>query len=152
MRSVNHENIAPAVEGWKPDTDRPPVYPGTATPRRPGTPFVDRPRTTKSKRPSFSPFNIMLLLIGMAAGIVLYVSNIIAVNQLLLEINALETEHQQILMDQERLKAQINRMASLERIQEKAEAELGLKGLEGPPVWIEVDAEKIKELEEHGLP
>jgi hypothetical protein len=45
------------------------------------------------------------------------------------------------------LKARINKLASLERIQEKAE-ELGLKSLRQPPVWIDVDKERIREIEE----
>lgn len=89
----------------------------------------------------------MIMLIAAAVGIVLYISNIIAVNQLLNDVNALETEHRQILMEQEILRAQINRLASLERIQEKAE-ELGLKSLREPPVWLNADPERIRGIEE----
>jgi hypothetical protein len=50
-------------------------------------------------------------------------------------------------MEQEILRAQINRLASLERIQEKAE-ELGLTSLREPPVWLTVDPDRILGIEE----
>lgn len=154
MGSVKHSSSDSATEHWQSDGDRPLIYPGTAAPRGVDSigPLVGRARNTRAARRPLTPSTIMLFLIGMAVAIVLYISNIIAVNQLLLDINSLETEYQEILMEQERLKAQINRMASLERIQERAEAELGLKSLREPPVWLEIDENLIKELEERPRP
>lgn len=106
------------------------------------------PRARRIVRRRVSPFNIVLLLLAAAVFIVLYIGNIIAVDQLLNEINALETQHQRILMEQEMLKAQINRLSSLERIREKAEEELGLQNPKEPPVWLEVDQQKVREVEE----
>ncbi len=88
------------------------------------------------------------MLLGAAIAIVLYISNIIAVNQLMNEVNSLETQHRRILMEQEILKAQINKMASLERVQEIAEKDLGLKTPQEPPVWLNVDRARVKEIEE----
>ena len=88
------------------------------------------------------------MLMAGAVGIVLYISNIIAVDQLMAEINALETRYQKELMDQELLKAHINRLSSLDRIQNLAEKDLNLKTLRQPPTWLSVDEEKIKNLEE----
>ncbi len=105
-------------------------------------------RNRKIRRRKVSPFNIMIMLIGGAVAIVLYIGNIIAVNELLAEINSLQAEHQRILMDHELLKAQMNRMASLERIQQIAEEELNLRSLREPPAWLPVDQEKITEIEE----
>ncbi|MEK7749226.1 MAG: FtsL-like putative cell division protein [Bacteroidota bacterium] len=102
-------------------------------------PAARRPRST---------FNLMLLLVGSAVAIVLYISNVIKVSQLLAEINKLEGQHSRILMDQELLKAQINKMSSLERIRKLGEENLGLKNPTEPPVWIKVDEEKIRALEE----
>ena len=99
-------------------------------------------------RRKLSTFNLMLLLVGIAVAIVLYISNVIKVNQLLAEINKLEGQHRRILMDQELLKAQINKMSSLERIRKLGEENLGLKNPTEPPVWIKVDEEKIRTLEE----
>ena len=122
-----------------------PQPPAPAAPRSPDPLPPLRNRKTVTRK--VSPFSIMVMLIAAAVGIVLYISNIIAVNQLLNDVNALENEHRQILMEQEILRAQINRLASLERIQEKAE-ELGLTSLREPPVWLTVDPDRILGIEE----
>ncbi|MBF8248303.1 MAG: hypothetical protein HW374_1103 [Bacteroidetes bacterium] len=70
------------------------------------TPGNNRPAARRTR----STFNLMLLLVGSAVAIVLYISNVIKVSQLLAEINKLEGQHRRILMDQELLKAQINKM------------------------------------------
>lgn len=137
--------------------ERMPIYPGNmplgpqATTPPPPPPQSTGPisplRNRKAVRRKVSPFSIMVVLILAAIAIVLYISNIIAVNQLMSEVNSLEREHRQILMEQEILRAQINRLASLERIQEKAE-ELGLSSLREPPVWMKVDPERIRTVEE----
>ncbi len=138
--------------------DRMSIYPGnmplgpqTAPPAPPpGRSVLPPLRNRKTVNRKVSPFSIMIMLIAAAVGIVLYISNIIAVNQLMNDVNALETEHRQILMEQEILRAQINRLASLERIQERAE-ELGLRSLREPPVWLNVDPERIRGIEEESL-
>ncbi len=103
-------------------------------------------RNQKIARRKLSPFNIVLSLFIAAVVIVLYISNIIAVDQRMNEINALENEHQQILMEQEMLKMQINRMSSLERIRQRAEENLGLKTPNEPPVALKVEQQKITDL------
>ena len=95
-----------------------------------------------------STFNIILMLFAAATVIVLYVSNIIAVSQLMSEINTLNGQYQKALNEQEILKAEINRLSSLERINRKAAEELGLVNLKTPPVWLNVDPEKIREVQE----
>lgn len=105
-------------------------------------------RNGKIRRRKVSPFNLMLMLIGSAIAIVLYISNVIAVQQLVREVGALRTRYQQILNEQEVLKAQINRMSSLERIRKMAEDDLGLRNPKDTPRWIQVDGEKVREIEE----
>lgn len=95
-----------------------------------------------------SPFNLMLTMIAMAVAIVLYVGNVIAVQQLLKEVSDEQARLQQILNNQELLKAQINRMSSLERIRSMAEDELGLHNPKGSPEWIEIDGNKVREIEQ----
>lgn len=95
-----------------------------------------------------SPFNIILLLMGTAAAIVLYISNVIAVNQLVNDIHKSDVRLQEIQSDQEALRARINQMSSLERIRKRAEEELGLKNPADVPGWIDVDQEKIRSIEE----
>lgn len=99
-------------------------------------------------RRKLSTFNLMLLLVGSAVAIVLYISNVIKVNQLLAEINRLDGQHRRILMDQELLRAQINKLSSLERIRKLGEENLGLRNPKEPPVWIQLDAARIRALEE----
>lgn len=112
----------------------------------PGTtlPPVNR-RYTKRK---VSPFNIILILMASAAAIVLYISNVIAVDQLVNDIHKSDVRLQDILNEQEMLKARINQMSSLERIRKRAEDELGLKNPADVPGWIDVDQDKIRTLEE----
>lgn len=95
-----------------------------------------------------SPFNIILVLMGTAAAIVLYISNVIAVNQLVNDVHKSDVRLQEILSDQEALRARINQMSSLERIRKRAEDELGLKNPTDVPGWIDVDQEKIRTTEE----
>ena len=64
------------------------------------------------------------------------------------EINTLQKQHQKMLSEQEILKAEINRLSSLERVNKKAGEELGLVNPKEPPVWIKVDPEKIREVEQ----
>ncbi len=101
-----------------------------------------------ARKKRLSPFYLLLSLMGAALGIVLYISNIIAVDQLLNEINDLEAEHHRILMQQELLRSQVNHFSSLERVQSMAETELGLENYRKPPVWIEIDPEKIQDLDQ----
>jgi len=86
-------------------------------------------------------------MIVLAIAIVLYVGNVITVQQLLKEVSDEQAKLQQIRNDQEMLKAQINKMSSLERIRATAEGELGLHNPKGPPQWIAVDANKVQEIE-----
>lgn len=128
---------------------RPDLYRGTMpVPDRPAqAPNVVIPKRTKDPlRGKISTFNLILLLLGAAAAIVLYISNIIAVDQLLNDVHKLQVQHQKILNDQEILKARINQMSSLERIQRRAEEELGLQTPRQAPLWLPVDAKKIEEV------
>jgi cell division protein FtsB len=95
-----------------------------------------------------SPFNIILILMASAAAIVLYISNIIAVDQLVNDIHKSDVRLQEILSEQEMLHARINQMSSLERIRKRAEEELGLRNPADVPGWIDVDQEKIQSIEE----
>jgi len=106
------------------------------------------PVNRKYTQRKISPFNIILILMGSAAVIVLYISNVIAVNQLVNDVHKSEVRLQEIQSDQEALRARINQMSSLERIRKRAEDELGLKNPADVPGWIEVDPEKIRTIEE----
>ena len=134
-----------------PEPTRRMIYGGTMPPPpgpdEPSGAFLP-PKNRKVTKRKVSPFNIILILMGAAATIVLYISNIIAVNQLVNDIHKEETRLQKILNDQEMLKAQINQKSSLERIRTRAEEELGLQNPKDALQWIDVDKEKVRELEE----
>jgi cell division protein FtsB len=85
---------------------------------------------------------------GTAAAIVLYISNIIAVNQLVNDIHKSDVRFQDILSEQEILKAHINQMSSLEHVRKRAEDELGLRNPTDIPRPLNVDQDKIRTLEE----
>jgi len=126
------------------------VYNGTTNPLNDEVASVNTqqsPRNKKQKKRRVSPFTIVLLLLGGAVSSVLYIGNILAVGHLIVQINVLEIKHQQILNEQELLKAQINRLSGLERIQQLAHDQLGLRNLRQLPLWIEVDPERINEVE-----
>jgi len=126
------------------------IYSGTMPvppeelPRETTLPPTNR-RFTKRR---VSPFNIILVLMGTAAAIVLYIGNIIAVNQLVGDIHKSDIRFQNILSEQEILKAHINQMSSLERVRKRAEDELGLRNPTDIPRWLNVDQDKIRDVEE----
>jgi len=74
-----------------------------------------------------------------AVAIVLYISNIIAVNRLAVEVNDLQQKYDAILNENEILRAEINRRSSLERIGRIATEQLGLQHPKEQPQWLEVD-------------
>ena len=108
--------------------------------------LVARNKAVRSRKQS--PFNLMLMMIALAVAIVLYVGNVIAVQQLLKEVSDEQARLQQVLNEQELLKAQINRMSSLERIRTVAEDELGLHNPKGPPQWLEIDGNKVRAVDQ----
>jgi cell division protein FtsB len=121
-----------------------PVPPQAELP--PGTTVPPTNRRFTKRR--VSPFNIILILIGTAAATVLYISNIIAVNQLVNDIHKSDIRLQDILSEQEILKAHINQMSSLEQVRKRAEDELGLQNATDVPRWLSVDQDKIRTIEE----
>lgn len=127
------------------------IYGGTMPP----PPAMDEPtgisqplKNRKITQRKVSPFNIILILMGVAAASVLYISNIIAVDQLMNDIHKEEVKLQRILNEQEMLKARINQMSSMERVRKKAEEELGLQNPKEAPAWIDVDHDKVRNVED----
>jgi cell division protein FtsB len=83
-----------------------------------------------------------------ATAALLYVGNVIAVNNLAKEVNDLQSKHNQIVSTNEVIKAEINRKASLERISLMAQEKLGMTNPKEAPVWFEIDPEKETEVKE----
>jgi cell division protein FtsB len=106
------------------------------------------PKNRTVTRWRVSPFNIIVALMVTAAAIVFYISNIIAVNQLANDIHKQELVLQDLLNEQEVLRAKTSQMSSLERIRKRAEEELGLQNPTQAPAELQLDAEKVREVQE----
>ena len=161
MASTNHIVEAYMERASQADTPlTPPSLPKSSTPAA----FISQPGVGEQSRVNptsfelarnrgvakrkISTFNLMLLLVGTAVVIVLYISDIIAVGQLMNEINLLRQREERLLTDQEILRAHVNRLAGSERIRAAAEGQLGLKVPTESPVWIQIDQDPVSELEQ----
>ncbi len=98
------------------------------------------------RQPS-SIFNTVLFLCLVAVAIVIYISNIIAVNRLAVEVNDLQQKYDAILNENEILRAEINRRSSLERIGRIATEQLGLQHPREQPQWLEVDQRRLEDIQ-----
>ena len=130
-----------AVQDGLPRQDKRYVYNGDPTPRFPG--YAMRPNKKVTRR-KVSVFNIILLLFGTAAAIVLYIGNFIAVNQLAYDVSQLQMKYDKIRNANATVQAEINRKSGWERIGSIATKELGLQHSKEQPVWIEIDEEKLE--------
>lgn len=108
---------------------------------------VARPRNRAASRRNVSPFSVVIALLITAVVSVVYISNIIAVGQLVTRIGEFQTRHERLLNEQEMLRAQINRMSSLERIRQMAETDLGMRNSAALPGWLTVSPERVREIE-----
>jgi len=125
------------------------VYGGTLdVPIDETTGTVPHSQNKVHRKRNISPFFIILVLLGVAIISVFYIGNILAVGQLMAQINQLQIKHRRILNEQELLKSHINRLAGLERIQRLAFEKIGLQNSKQLPLWIEIDPERINEVEE----
>jgi cell division protein FtsL len=90
-----------------------------------------------------STFNTIATLFLAGVAIVLYVSNIIAVNRLVVEVNDLEQKYAAVMNGNEILRAEVNRRSSLERIGKIASEQLGLRHPKEQPQVLDVDESLI---------
>ncbi|SRR5712692_242160 len=93
-----------------------------------------------------STFNLIFLLFLLALVSVLYISNIIAVNQLVVEVEDLKTAFVKVENLNEILLSEVNRKSGMERITRIATKQLNMQYPKHPPIWLEVDEEKLREL------
>lgn len=108
---------------------------------------VVRPRNRAAVRRNVSPFSVVIALLITAVVSVMYISNIIVVGQLVTRIGELQSRNERLLNEQEMLRAQINRMSSLERIRQMAETDLGMRNSAALPGWLTVSPERVREIE-----
>jgi cell division protein FtsB len=148
---ADYEQAGPQISIPKIREPRDMVYNGTINAPKGETSDTGTVQTTRAKKQSrlkVSPFTIVLLLLGGAVASVLYIGNILTVGHIMSQINQLQTKHQRIVNEQELLKAQINRLSGLERIQQLAQDQLGLQNPKQLPVWIEIDPDRVSQMED----
>jgi cell division protein FtsL len=101
----------------------------------------------KAVRHRHSTFNIVGLLFALAVISLLYTSNVIAVNQLLKEVNDLKEQHTALMNQNGMLQADIKRKSSRARIAPIAVQRIGMVDPSEPPGWFDVDEQKLEELQ-----
>ena len=118
------------------------VYGGEVhEPLAPNVPRGNRP----VKRRRRSPFNLIAIIFLFSLLIVLYVWNKIAVNQLAVEVNDLQTQYQRVVSGNEALRAEISRKSALERIGKIASEQLGMTYPKDQPVWFDFNSPSVPE-------
>ncbi len=123
--------------------DRRYIYNGE--PPQAGGAYALRPNRRGTRR-KVSTFNIIVLLFGIGAAVVLYVNNIIIINRLSGDIGRLQARYDEMQNQNAMLAAEVNRKAAWERISTVAGEQVGLRHPSEPPEWIVVDQEKLDAL------
>jgi cell division protein FtsL len=155
MGTHSSEDIEALLERARSQQDRPPPWKDKTTRRSRPDPqanaagYAVRPtRRTTGRR--ISTFNIVLFLFGLGLGIVLYISNVIAVNQRAYEVNELQTQLDKIRNTNIALQAEINKKSSFDRITRVAQEQLGLQFPREQPAQFTIDEDKAEEVEDIG--
>jgi len=100
----------------------------------------------KTVRRNVSTFNIILLLFGIGGAIVFYISNIIAINQLSLEVEESRQKLKSITDINNTLRAAVDTKSATDKIMPVASGQLGLHPAQRPAVWFSIDWEKARAL------
>jgi cell division protein FtsL len=82
------------------------------------------PRPRRSR--GLTTFTLVMLLVGFAVLITLYISNVVAVDGLMMQHIDVEKVELQLLQERENLRAEINMLSSYNRVQHIAVERLGL--------------------------
>jgi cell division protein FtsB len=95
-----------------------------------------------------STFGIIVTLFAAGVAIVLYISNIIAVNRLAHEVESLRDRYNVIVQANQVLEAEIDKKSALERVSAIATGQLGLREAKDPPQYFDVDDDRVKSINE----
>ena len=148
------EDVEAVLERARTQQERPPPWKNaersgeTHDPQEQVAGYAVRPRQRKSGRKRASTFNIVLVLFSVGIGIVIYISNVIEVNQLAFDVQELQVHLDKIQNTNAGLNAEINKKSSLERIAGLAGDLLGLEFPKDPPASFSVDEDKLQDLKE----
>jgi hypothetical protein len=118
------------------------IYNGETRPTTSG--YAVRPNRRGEQRRT-STFNIILLLFALGIAIVLYINNILAVNELMNETHQLDTRLKELQGITEVLRSEVSTKGSLDRIGPVAREKLGLQS-QGQPIPIDVDTKQVERL------
>lgn len=118
------------------------IYNGEARPTTSG--YAVRPNRRGEQR-KISTFNIIVLLFALGIAIVVYVNNILAVNQLLNETHELDIRLKDIQSVRDVLRSDVSKKGALDKIGPVAKERLGLQS-QGQPILIDVDATQAEKL------
>jgi len=113
--------------------------------------YAIRPNRRATRR-KISMFSIVLLLMAFGAGTVFYISNVISVNRLAVEVGDLRTKLEKVQNTNAGLHAEINKKSGWERIGKIATEELGLQYTKEQPGFFNIDQKKLEELKKTGHP
>ena len=97
-----------------------------------------------------SPLVMIMAVLGISLLIVVYVWNKITVDRLVVDVNDLRGQYDKVVNANDILRAEINKKSSLERMGKIATDQLHLISPKEQPVWFEVDADRLKELQPQG--
>ncbi len=130
-------------EERKPALERRYIYGGEkrSVPTGGTAPMRQNRRVTRRR---FSTFNTIVILFGMSLVIVLYVNNILTIDQLASDIGKLETRYAAIQNLNAGLRAEINRKSSWERIGRTATERLGLVFPKEQPQGFDIDESALR--------
>ncbi len=102
-------------------------------------------RSSKLPQQTSSTFTTMVVLFLASVVIILYISNIIAVNRLAVEVSEVQQKYEALSNGNEILRAEINRRSSLERIGKIAAEQLGLRYAKEQPQLLEIDEKLVRD-------
>ncbi|MFN0157766.1 MAG: hypothetical protein ACKVRP_06800 [Bacteroidota bacterium] len=139
------EDIQEMIERSKPDTQPRPlrvepqrkhIYGGD--PQRKIAGYAV-PQNRKGVRRRRSTFNIIAAIFGSGVAIVLYISNILAVNKFADDVSNMQLQLDKLVGANQILRAEIDRKSRWERIGRIAAEELGLEHPDEQPKWFDVE-------------
>ena len=123
------------------------IYNGDPQSKTPG--YAARPANkktvTKKRR---STFNVVTVLFCSAVAIILYIGNILTVNQLAVEVHQLQAQYDSITNKNKILETDISQKSNRDRIIEIAEKNLGLVSKGVKQGSFEVDEGKLKKFKD----
>jgi len=107
-----------------------------ATPQQQHVPQPAEPGAVVKERRKLNRWSIFLLVICSALGTILYVSNVVRVNELLKEVQTLERSRDSLVSANEALRIETTRLRSADRISHIATEKLGMMQPQEAPIVI----------------